>query len=120
MPAAVELLSNARFPVTVNGEGVVFSEDGLEASKKLAEKLSAPAYCNYQLNDALPGRNPLYAGPLGYNGTKASMELMAQADVDLALGTRLTLFSTPPVYTIALMLARITRNCSWHVASWLS
>ena len=81
-------------------------EDGSEASKKLAEQSSAPVCGNYQLNDALPGRNPLYAGPLGYNGTKASMELMAQADVVLALGTRLNLFSTPPVYNIALMLAR--------------
>ena len=55
--AAAVLLSNARFPVIVTGEGVIFSE-GVEASKKLAEKLSAPVCCNYQHNDALPGRHP--------------------------------------------------------------
>ena len=39
-------------------------------------------------------------GPLGYNGSKAAMELIAQADVVLALGTRLNPFSTLPGYGI--------------------
>jgi sulfoacetaldehyde acetyltransferase len=39
-------------------------------------------------------------GPLGYNGSKAAMELIAQADVVLALGTRLNPFSTLPSYGI--------------------
>jgi sulfoacetaldehyde acetyltransferase len=40
------------------------------------------------------------AGPLGYNGSKAGMQLIAQADVVLALGTRLNPFSTLPGYNI--------------------
>jgi sulfoacetaldehyde acetyltransferase len=40
----------------------------------------------------------LFAGPLGYNGSKAAMELIKQADVVLALGTRLNPFSTLPGY----------------------
>ena len=36
----------------------------------------------------------LAVGPLGYNGSKAAMELIAKADVVLALGTRLNPFST--------------------------
>jgi sulfoacetaldehyde acetyltransferase len=41
-----------------------------------------------------------HAGPLGYNGSKAAMELIARADVVLALGTRLNPFSTLPGYGI--------------------
>jgi len=96
--AAAALLSGARFPVILNGAGVILSEGGIEASKKLAEKLSAPVCCNYQHNDAFPGSHPLSAGPLGYNGSKAAMELIAKADVILALGTRLNPFSTLPAY----------------------
>merc|ERR1719277_328018 len=98
--AAAELLSAAKFPVILNGAGVILSEGGIEASKKLAERLSAPVCCNYQHNDAFPGSHPLYAGPLGYNGSKAAMELISQADVILALGTRLNPFSTLPAYGI--------------------
>jgi len=96
--AAAELLSKAKFPVILNGAGVILSEGGIEASKKLAERLSAPVCCNYQHNDAFPGEHPLYTGPLGYNGSKAGMELMAKADVILALGTRLNPFSSLPAY----------------------
>merc|ERR1719504_388136 len=96
--SAAELLSKAKFPVILNGVGVILSKGGIEASRKLAERLSAPVCCNYQHNDAFPGSHPLYAGPLGYNGSKAAMKLIAQADVVLALGTRLNPFSTLPGY----------------------
>ncbi|MDC0166673.1 sulfoacetaldehyde acetyltransferase, partial [Gammaproteobacteria bacterium] len=94
---AAALLSEAQFPVILNGAGVVLS-GAIEASAALAEKLSAPVCCNYQHNDAFPGSHVLSAGPLGYNGSKAAMELIAQADVVLALGTRLNPFSTLPGY----------------------
>ena len=96
---AAELLSNAKFPVILNGAGVVLGE-AIPASQELAEKLDAPVCCNYQHNDAFPGSHPLFAGPLGYNGSKAGMELIKQADVVLALGTRLNPFSTLPCYGI--------------------
>jgi len=96
---AAKLLSEAKFPVILNGAGVVLS-NGIEASKQLAERLSAPVCCGYQHNDAFPGSHPLFAGPLGYNGSKAGMELIAKADVVLALGTRLNPFSTLPGYGI--------------------
>ena len=96
---AAELLSKAEFPVILNGAGVVRG-GAIEASKNLAEQLDAPVCCNYQHNDAFPGSHPLAAGPLGYNGSKAAMELIAKADVVLALGTRLNPFSTLPGYGI--------------------
>ncbi|MEE9313148.1 MAG: sulfoacetaldehyde acetyltransferase [Rhizobiaceae bacterium] len=96
---AAKLLSNAKFPVILNGAGVVLS-GAIPASAKLAEKLSSPVCCGYQHNDAFPGSHPLSVGPLGYNGSKAAMELIAKADVVLALGTRLNPFSTLPGYGI--------------------
>ena len=94
---AAKLLSNAKFPVILNGAGVVIG-GAIPASQALAERLDAPVCCGYQHNDAFPGSHPLFAGPLGYNGSKAAMELIAQADVVLALGTRLNPFSTLPGY----------------------
>merc|ERR1711920_253394 len=94
---AADMLSKARFPVILNGAGVILA-GGIDASKRLAERLSAPVCCNYQHNDAFPGSHPLFAGPLGYNGSKAAMDLISQADVVLALGTRLNPFSTLPAY----------------------
>jgi sulfoacetaldehyde acetyltransferase len=96
---AAKLLSDASFPVILNGAGVVLS-GAIESSRVLAEKLDAPVCCNYQHNDAFVGSHPLFAGPLGYNGSKAAMELMSRADVVLALGTRLNPFSTLPCYGI--------------------
>ena len=96
---AADLLSNAKFPVMLNGAGVVIG-GAIDASMKLAERLDAPVCCGYQHNDAFPGSHPLFAGPLGYNGSKAGMELIAKADVVLALGTRLNPFSTLPGYGI--------------------
>jgi len=96
---AAKLLSEAKFPVILNGAGVVIS-GAIGESMKLAEQLDAPVCCGYQHNDAFPGSHPLHAGPLGYNGSKAGMELIAKADVVLALGTRLNPFSTLPGYGI--------------------
>lgn len=95
--AAAKLLSEAKFPVILNGAGVVLG-GAIPASRALAERLSAPVCVGYQHNDAFPGSHPLFAGPLGYNGSKSAMELIKQADVVLALGTRLNPFSTLPGY----------------------
>ncbi len=94
---AAKLLSQAKFPVILNGAGVVLG-DAIDASRQLAERLSAPVCCNYQHNDAFPGSHKLAVGPLGYNGSKAAMELIKKADVVLALGNRLNPFSTLPGY----------------------
>jgi sulfoacetaldehyde acetyltransferase len=96
---AAQLLSKAKFPVILNGAGVVLA-GAIGATAALAERLDAPVCCGYQHNDAFPGSHPLFAGPLGYNGSKAGMQLIAKADVVLALGTRLNPFSTLPGYGI--------------------
>ena len=96
---AAKLLSSSKFPVILNGAGVVLS-DAIQKSIELAELLGAPVCTGYQHNDAFPGSHPLHCGPLGYNGSKAAMKIIKKADVVLALGTRLNPFSTLPGYGI--------------------
>jgi len=95
LAAAVELLASARFPVILSGGGVVMG-DAVEECKALAERLGAPVANGYLRNDSFPASHPLWAGPLGYQGSKAAMKLIAQADVVLALGSRMGPFGTLP------------------------
>jgi sulfoacetaldehyde acetyltransferase len=100
-PAAIDeaaaLLAEARFPVVVAGGGVIMSGGTAEAVA-LAELLHAPVCNSYLHNDSFPASHPLWCGPLGYQGSKAAMKLISQADVVLALGTRLGPFGTLPQY----------------------
>jgi sulfoacetaldehyde acetyltransferase len=97
---AARLLAGARFPVLVAGGGVVMS-GSTKSAVALAERLQAPVVTSYLHNDAFPASHPLACGPLGYQGSKAAMRMLAQADVVLALGTRLGPFGTLPQYDIA-------------------
>ena len=92
---AAELLAGARFPVILSGGGVV-AADGWAEAIALAERLQAPVASSYLHNDSFPASHPLACGPLGYQGSKAAMKLIAKADVVLALGTRLGPFGTLP------------------------
>lgn len=92
---AAQRLAAARFPVIICGGGVIMSE-GVAAAIALAEHLEAPVCNSYLHNDSFPASHRLWAGPLGYQGSKAAMKLLMQADVVLALGTRLGPFGTLP------------------------
>jgi sulfoacetaldehyde acetyltransferase len=91
--AAAELLATAKFPVILSGGGVVMG-DAVDACKALAERLGAPVVNGYLRNDSFPASHPLWCGPLGYQGSKAAMKLIAQADVVIALGSRMGPFGT--------------------------
>jgi sulfoacetaldehyde acetyltransferase len=97
LEAAAELIATAKAPVIVSGGGVVMA-DGVEECKALAERLGAPVVNSYQHNDSFPASHPLWCGPLGYQGSKAGMKLISEADVVIALGTRLGPFGTLPQY----------------------
>src|SRR5215468_2486587 len=92
---AAELLASASYPVILCGGGVIMA-DAQAAAIKLAELLQAPVCNSYLHNDSFPARHPLWCGPLGYQGSKAAMKLIAKADVVLALGTRLGPFGMLP------------------------
>ena len=95
LAAAVELLAGAKFPVILAGGGVVMG-DAVKECQALAERLGAPVCTGYLRNDAFPASHALWAGPLGYQGSKAAMKLIAQADVVIALGSRMGPFGTLP------------------------
>jgi sulfoacetaldehyde acetyltransferase len=99
LEAAAALLATARFPVILAGGGVAMSE-GQHEALALAEHVSAPLVTSYLHNDAVPASHPLACGPLGYQGSKAAMRILRQADVVLALGSRLGPFGTLPQYDI--------------------
>ncbi|MCG6968089.1 MAG: sulfoacetaldehyde acetyltransferase [Chromatiaceae bacterium] len=92
---AADLLARAEFPVIISGGGVVMA-DAVEECRELAERLGAPVVNSYLHNDSFPASHPLWCGPLGYQGSKAAMKLMAKADLVLALGSRLGPFGTLP------------------------
>jgi len=92
---AAALLAKAKFPVVLAGGGVVMG-DAVAQCQALAERLGAPVVTGYLRNDAFPASHPLWAGPLGYQGSKAAMKLIAQADVVVALGSRMGPFGTLP------------------------
>src|SRR5690606_22837620 len=96
---AAALLAQAKFPVIISGGGVVMG-DAVDECKALAERLGAPVVNSYLHNDSFPASHPLWCGPLGYQGSKAAMNLIAKADVVVALGSRLGPFGTLPQHGI--------------------
>lgn len=96
---AVELLKNAKRPAIISGRGVV-DADGIDVVAKIAEYLTAPVAVSYMHNDAFPHNHPLSVGPIGYMGAKSAMYALKEADVLLAIGTRLSVFGTLPSYDI--------------------
>jgi len=96
---AAELLVNAKNPVIISGRGVV-DTDSFDEVKAIAEYLSAPVAVSYLHNDAFPADHELWVGPIGYMGSKAAMYALKDADVILAIGSRLSVFGTLPQYDI--------------------
>ncbi len=92
---AADLLASAEFPVIISGGGVV-QGDAVPDCVALAERIGAPVVNSYLHNDSFPASHPQWCGPLGYQGSKAAMKLIAKADVVLALGSRLGPFGTLP------------------------
>jgi len=92
---AAEMLAGAANPVLLSGGGVVMG-DAMAECVALAERLGCPVVNSYLHNDSFPASHPQWCGPLGYQGSKAAMRLISEADVVLALGTRLGPFGTLP------------------------
>ena len=95
LDAAARALAGAKFPVILAGGGVIMA-DGSSPLIELAEYMDAPVINSYLHNDSFPASHRLACGPLGYQGSKAAMKIVSQADVVLALGSRLGPFGTLP------------------------
>lgn len=85
---AANLLKDAKKPLIIAGGGVKNGRSHAQALK-LAELLSAPVTLSPGHGDAIPCSHPLYAGQMGPRGNVVASTLAHEADVILALGTRL-------------------------------
>jgi len=90
---AAKVLSLARRPLIVCGGGVLYSEAGA-ALREFCERHGVPSGETQAGKSALPASHPLNLGGIGVTGTAAANSLAADADVVLAVGTRLQDFTT--------------------------
>ena len=90
---AVKVLCLARRPLIVCGGGVLYSEAGA-ALREFCERHGVPSGETQAGKSALPASHPLNLGGIGVTGTAAANSLAADADVILAVGTRLQDFTT--------------------------
>ena len=91
--AAATLLGNAKQPVIVAGGGIK-NTLGHEAALNLATALNCPMVTAPGHGDAIPFGHELNAGQMGPRGNPVASRLVKEADVILALGTRLGFNST--------------------------
>ena len=85
---ATKMLAGAERPVIVAGGGIKNTR-GHEAATALAEELGCPIVTSPGHGDAIPFGHPLNAGQMGPRGNAVASRLVKEADVILALGTRL-------------------------------
>ena len=90
---AAALLGKAERPVIVTGGGIKYN-GGHDSVLRLAERLNAPVATSPGHGDAIPFGHPLNAGQMGPRGNPVASRLVKEADVILALGTRLGFNST--------------------------
>ena len=90
---AAQMLLDAERPVIVAGGGIK-NGGGAAQAIALAEMLDAPIAMSPGHGDAIPFGHPLNAGQMGPRGNPVASRLVNEADVILALGTRLGFNST--------------------------
>ena len=90
---AAAMLAGAERPVIIAGGGIK-NTNGHEAAILLAESLNAPIVTSPGHGDAVQFGHPLNAGQMGPRGNVVASRLVKEADVILALGTRLGFNST--------------------------
>ena len=90
---AVQVLRAARRPLVVCGGGVLYSEAAAQLGG-FCERHAVPSGETQAGKSALPDGHPLNLGGIGVTGTAAANALAAEADVILAVGTRLQDFTT--------------------------
>jgi thiamine pyrophosphate-dependent acetolactate synthase large subunit-like protein len=106
---AAELIREARRPIFLAGGGVL-RERALGALQALAEATGIPVATLQYHPDAFPTTHALALGPLGRNGWSSANRAMPQADVVIALGAHIDLFSTTFKYGIISRDARLIHH----------
>jgi 3D-(3,5/4)-trihydroxycyclohexane-1,2-dione acylhydrolase (decyclizing) len=93
MAAVIDLLKAAKRPLIISGGGVHYAKATTELAQ-LAATHGIPVVETIAGRATLLQSHPMNAGPLGVTGSDAANQMAAQADVVLAIGTRLQDFST--------------------------
>ncbi len=93
LAAAVEVLRAAKKPIVIAGGGVLYS-DAMDALAGFAEAHGLPVAETQAGKSSIPASHPLAVGSIGVTGTSVANALAAEADVILAVGTRLQDFTT--------------------------
>ena len=91
--AAAAVLRSAKKPLIISGGGVHYS-GAVEALTGFAERRGIPIVETLAGKGALVHDHPNYAGPLGVIGVTAANAMAEDADVVVAVGTRLQDFTT--------------------------
>jgi 3D-(3,5/4)-trihydroxycyclohexane-1,2-dione acylhydrolase (decyclizing) len=110
--AAAELIRSAQRPLIVAGGGVIYSE-ATGALRALAEATGIPVAETQAGKGSLPYDHPSALGAIGATGTRAANVVARDADLVLAVGTRMgdfttasrTAFQDPGVRIVALNVA---------------
>lgn len=90
---AVALLKKAKRPMIIAGGGVHYSEAWAEL-QKFAESFGIPVSETFSGKGAMLKKSPLCLGGQGVEGTGAAARISADADLVIAVGTRLADFTT--------------------------
>ena len=92
--AAAEALRNTHRPLLIVGGGVLYSECGVDELRRFADTHRIPVAETQAGKSALPWDHPLQAGAIGVTGAPSANALASDADVIIAIGTRLQDFTT--------------------------
>lgn len=106
--AIADLVRNAKRPVILAGGGVKNGRSHAQVSR-LAELLNIPITTSPGHGDAVSCDHPLYAGQVGPRGNAVATRLMREADVIIAIGTRLGFNSTFYTYDYLSQSAKIVQ-----------
>lgn len=90
---ALEMIQAAERPMIIAGGGVLYSDAGKDL-QAFAEKFGIPVGETMAGKGSMPDESPMRIGGYGVTGTGSGGTLMAQADLVINIGTRLTDFTT--------------------------
>ena len=113
LQAAIDAIKEAKKPLIIAGGGVLYAQ-ATDELKSFAETFNIPVAETQAGKGSLAWDHPNYVGSIGVTGSSAANKLAQEADVVLAVGTRLqdfttasrTVFGNPAVKLIQLNVAK--------------
>lgn len=87
--SVLNLLSGSARPLVIAG-GALHDEKSRDALRRAAEAHQLPVALSFKHQDVLDNAHPSFAGYLGFKIPRPQVDAMAEADLVIAVGTRLT------------------------------